>query len=209
MEQAFSKKYVAHMTFKIKEDFIPTDDEFPFQIIDSDEQTPEMVASSIHGLGPEDEDESPTSTPDSLPDVDDLEIDYNGYVSAKVRIPTSGYHFSRGIIRCHIRDGNGELIGKANPNPMLDTSMYGAELEDGSIDRYHANVLAEHIYCQVNDEGYSKSSFDSVTNNRSDPDAMSKIPNAKTTKGWTFCVCIKSGDTMWVDLKDLKEANSI
>jgi hypothetical protein len=78
-----------------------------------------------------------------------------------------------------------------------------------TVDRYHANVLAEYIYSQVDNEGYSKSSFDSITDHRSNPEEMSKIPNAKTTKGWAFCVCLKSGDTMWVDLKDLKEANPI
>jgi hypothetical protein len=85
MEQAFSRKYAAHMTFKINEDFIPTDDDFPFQMIDElDEQTPDMTASSLFGPEPEDEVESPASSPDSLPDVDDLELDYNGYISAKV-----------------------------------------------------------------------------------------------------------------------------
>jgi hypothetical protein len=86
--------------------------------------------------------------------VDDLELDYDGYISAKVKIPTSGYQFSHGVIKRRARDGNGELIGKANSNPMLDTSMYEVELEDGSVDRYHTNVLAEHIYSQVDDEGY-------------------------------------------------------
>jgi hypothetical protein len=175
MEQAFSKKCAAHITFKINEDFIPTGDEFPFQLIDPEEETPDMVSSSPHGPGPEDKDESLASSPDSLPDMDDLEINYKGYISAKVKIPTSGYHFSHGIIKRRARDGNGELIGKANPNPVLDTSVYEVELENGSVDRYHANVLAEHIYSQVDDEGYSKSSFDLVTDHRSDPDAMSKI----------------------------------
>jgi Reverse transcriptase (RNA-dependent DNA polymerase) len=92
---------------------------------------------------------------------------------------------------------------------MLDTSIYEVELEDGSVDMYHANVLVEHIYSQVDNEGYLKSSFDSITNYCSTPKAMSKISNAKTTKGWSFCVRLKSGDTMWVDLKDLKEANPI
>jgi hypothetical protein len=133
------------MTFKINKDYVPTGDELTFQLFDPEEETPDMISSSPHGPGPEDEDESPVSSPDSLPRVDDLEFDYNGYISAKIKIPTLGYHFSHGIIKRRARDGNGELIGKANPNSMLDTSMYEVELEDGSVDRYHANVLAEHI----------------------------------------------------------------
>jgi hypothetical protein len=137
MEQVFSRKYAAHMTFKVNEDFIPTDDDFPLQLIDPalEEQTPEMTDSSIFGPGPEDEDESPASSPDSLPDVDDLELDYNGYISAKVKMPTSGYHFFHGVIKRRARDGNGELIGQINPNLMLDTSMYELELENGLVDR--------------------------------------------------------------------------
>jgi hypothetical protein len=67
---------------------------------------------------------------------------YDNFISAKLSIPINGYQFSNGVVKRIARDANGELIGKANPNPLLDTSVYEVELEDGTVKKYHANILA-------------------------------------------------------------------
>jgi hypothetical protein len=92
-----------------------------------------------------DSDDSSVSTTSPLPDAEDIEIGYNNYVLAKVLIPVNGYQFSNGVVKRRARDANGELIGKSNPNPLLDTSVYEVELENGSIERYHANILAKPV----------------------------------------------------------------
>ena len=77
-----------------------------------------------------------------LPDVEDIEMGYKNYILAKVSIPIDGFQFANGVVKRRARDQNGELIGKANPNPLLETSVYEVELEDGLVKRYHANILA-------------------------------------------------------------------
>ena len=39
-------------------------------------------------------------------------------------------------------DVEGNTIGRANSNPILDTQTYEVEFEDGSMSTYYANVIA-------------------------------------------------------------------
>ena len=134
---------------------------------------------------------------------------YDNYVSAKVSIPKDGYQFANGVVKRRARDENGVLIGKANPNPLLDTSVYEVELEDGSVERYHANILAEHIYSSIDKDGYTTSAFVSITDHKSNDAALRGQPGVKTTKGWSLCVKLCDGSSMWVPLSELKESNPI
>ena len=88
------------------------------------------------------------------------------------------------------------------------------ELDDGSVDRYHANILAEHIYAQVDDDGYTMLKVDEILDHRSNEHAVRKTAATldevpKTTKGWELCVRWKNGDSQWIPLKDMKESNPI
>jgi hypothetical protein len=49
----------------------------------------------------------------------------------------------------HLIDDNGNIIGNANINPILNTIMYEVEFPDGEIKPYAANVIADNIYSQV------------------------------------------------------------
>jgi hypothetical protein len=82
-------------------------------------------------------------------------------------------------------------------------------LEDGSIERYHANILAEHIYAAIDDDGMTTSAFQGIVDHKTDESAVRGRPGSKTTKGWYLCVELKNGSTMWAPLKDVKEANPI
>ena len=82
-----------------------------------------------------------------LKDADDFDL--NKYISAKVRIPKDGHSFAVGKVVKRVRDDNGELIGKPNSNPLLDTSLYEIQFDDASVEKYHANIIAEHIYEQM------------------------------------------------------------
>jgi hypothetical protein len=46
-------------------------------------------------------------------------------------------------------------MGSSNPNPLLDTSIYEVELEDGTVERYHASILVEHIYNKIDNDGFT------------------------------------------------------
>jgi hypothetical protein len=60
--------------------------------------------------------------------------------------------------------------------------------EDGSIEHYHANILAENIYSSIDMYGYTTSAFVSITDDKSNNTALRGHAGARTTKGWILCV---------------------
>ena len=195
------------------------DDELVEKMLDED--TPKHVAYEEwedFQMGLTDVD--PTKKPE-VPDlVDADDHNFENYLAAQVRIPQGGHTFANGRVISRARDSNGELIGKSNANPLLDTSVYEVEFEDGSVERYNANIIAEHIYAQVDDDGYTMKFVDEIIDHRSNKQAVTRAngfvrgPNGsqkprKTTKGWELCVRWKDGSTEWVPLKEMKESNPL
>ena len=60
-----------------------------------------------------------------LADADDLDL--NNYIAAKVMLPKDGHTFASAKVVARARNPDGELIGRSNPNPLLDTSVYEVE----------------------------------------------------------------------------------
>ena len=50
-------------------------------------------------------------------------------------------------------DVEGNPIGMANDNPMLDTRQYEVEYHTGETEILSANVIAENLIAQVDEEG--------------------------------------------------------
>jgi hypothetical protein len=44
-----------------------------------------------------------------------------------------------------LKDPFGLPVGTRNPNPVLDSSQYKVELDDGSVAVYTANLIAENL----------------------------------------------------------------
>ena len=91
---------------------------------------------------------------------------------------------------------------------------------DGSTDTYAANLIAENLYSQVDDEGRHFQLIDEITDHRKDGSALTKddgfhtnkagVKSKKTTtRGWVLLVTWKDGTSDWVKLKDLKDSNPI
>ena len=120
----------------------------------------------------------------------------------------------QGSVRRRKRDVKGNTIGRANSNPILDTRTYEVEFEDGIMSTYSANVIAEIVYAQFDDEGYQYLLFVSILDHNTyghalpvaDKDVVvrGRSPKLKTTKGWHFCVQCKDGTTTWERLSDLR-----
>ena len=49
------------------------------------------------------------------------------------------------------KDSNGDTMGSCEPNPFLNALTY-----DGEIIDYSANVIAENLCSQVNEDGHNK-----------------------------------------------------
>ena len=103
---------------------------------------------------------------------------------------------------------------------MLDSREYEVELEDGTTDKYFANIIAENLWTQCDDEGREFWVLKEITDHRKNARAMSKddgyitkpgglkVPK-KTTVGWQLLAEWTDGTTQWLDLKDLKDSNPI
>ena len=93
-----------------------------------------------------DQEEEFEGTPDEVlpptPEVGD------NYVGADLMLPRG-----QGVARCRVvkrsRDNDGQPIGRANDNLILDTREYVVEFEDGEQAELAANAIAQSMYAQV------------------------------------------------------------
>jgi len=86
-----------------------------------------------------------------MPEVDAYDLD--AFLQAQVQLPKGdGYRSATVMRRKHDADGN--PIGRAHSNPILDTRIFGLQFEDGHVEDYAVNVLAKNFYGQVDEEGH-------------------------------------------------------
>jgi hypothetical protein len=52
-----------------------------------------------------------------------------------------------------VRDEEGNPVGNANDNPLLDSRKYKVEYADGHVEELTANIIAENLIVQVDEEG--------------------------------------------------------
>jgi hypothetical protein len=112
------------------------------------------------------------------------------------------------------------LVGLANRNPLLDTRIYEVEFPDGHSQEFAANVIAESLYSQVDEEGREFALLDEILEHSRDASAVSKDDEAvekrganshrrRTTKGWKLLVQWKDGSTTWEPMTNLKESTPV
>ena len=142
--------------------------------------------------------------------------EYDKYLNASVMLNRNG-EVVRGTVTSRSKTHNGVPVGTANANPLLDTREYIVEYVDGSEETLTANLVAEAIYSQVNDEGHSELVLREIIDHRRDGRAIT-IENGfdrdkqgrrrpkRTTVGWSFLAEFKDGSTGWLKLKDMKDS---
>jgi Reverse transcriptase (RNA-dependent DNA polymerase) len=185
----------------------------------------ELSGISINAITPEYEayESFEEDRPDlSMPDTDTFQVgdeyepeSYDGYITSQVLLPR-GDDMKLGTVRQRKRDENNTPIGTGHDNPVLDTRIYEVEFGDGQVLEYSANVIAENLYSQVDEEGHRHVILDAITDHKSNASAVPKDDEfvtirgknhrRKTTKGWKLCVQWKDGSTSWERLADLKES---
>ena len=72
-------------------------------------------------------------------------ITYDTYIRAEVVLP-KGDDMASGTVKSRVKDFEGQPIGKADKNPILDTSVYNVEFSDGENAELGANINAECMY---------------------------------------------------------------
>ena len=130
---------------------------------------------------------------------------FDEFLSAQVLLPVGG-ELRRGQVTRRLRDHNGKPIGTRNANPFLDTREYEVSFPDGSSDAYTANIIAENIYTQVDEEGRSYTLLSEIIDHEEDTKVTSSETSRHTTKGWRFLVAWKDGSTSYVPLREMKNS---
>jgi hypothetical protein len=157
-----------------------------------------------------------------MPDIDDLDehdVDtYDQYVGASVQL-SIGDKVQTGKFtgrKCGI---DGVTRGKASANPILDTRTYNVEFPDGRSEEYTANVIAENMYAQCDEEGNQFLMLQDIVGHKTDGHAVDRsdmyikvgrtIQIRNTEKSWHLCVEWKDGKTSLKRLAYLKGSNTV
>jgi hypothetical protein len=156
------------------------------------------------------------------PELDDYDEEtLDKLLAAEVILPKGDYQFVGKVIG-RKRDANGNPVGRANSNPILDTRVSEVEFPDGSVKDYAANILAEALYAQVDVDGNRFLLLKEIIDHKTDATALSKsdamVMNVNgsrnpthrfTTKGWSLLCQWADGSTSWEPLRNLRESNPI
>ncbi len=120
----------------------------------------------------------------------------------------------------HKRDDNGNPIGRANDNPILDTREYIVKFDDGDVTELTANLIAESMYAQCDPNSNQYVLFDDIIDYRHDHTEITRDGQTtvhadgrtymkRSTIGWHLCCQWKDGSTSLENLSDLKSSHPV
>ena len=170
-----------------------------------------MVKNNSGGAKPEawEEYSDNFEKPRSIPENEDV-VDINGrllnhqpahdkLISAEVQMQV-GNGVQTGKVTQRAVDPDGHTVGKYDDNPSLNSLLYEVEVDDGLVREYAANIIAQNMLSQVDEDGLSLIQMDSIIDHRKDPDvAIAKEDGyvvtgkgskklRKTTLGWQLLI---------------------
>jgi hypothetical protein len=132
------------------------------------------------------------------------------YIGAHIVVPgKNGEGEVLARVHSRKRDTNGNLIGERNTNPILDTRVFNLEYPDGHIEEYTTNIVAENLYSNVDENGYSTALFEAVKIADGYVTTGHTPKPVITTKGWDLKVRWQDGSYDWIPLSQLKESNPV
>ena len=74
-------------------------------------------------------------------------ISFDNYIGTDVTLPR-GDEMVSGTMKSQVKDHEGDPIGIANQNPILDTRVYEVEFTYGGQVELGTNIIAECMYAQ-------------------------------------------------------------
>ena len=167
------------------------DDNFP---VDGDKPDPELWAD----LGEDDEDFKDeffkVYGDDNTPEADDFspEIMDESYLNMELALPRDGEEPAFARVTKRMRDENGNPVGRAHSNLILDTRMFEVEFLDGTKEAMTANTIAENLFAQVDQEGQRLILIDEIVDYRSSKDAVRQADAFVSTWSWRYLEMVRS-----------------
>jgi hypothetical protein len=102
------------------------------------------------------------------PDHSDIEVTPemgDNYLNAEISVMRGGT-LVKGRVTSRKRDEDGNPIGLANANPILDTREYTFTFDNGDETVLNANLIAKAMYVQCNPDGNQYILLDSIIDHR-------------------------------------------
>jgi hypothetical protein len=152
--------------------------------------------------------------------ADKIEFEtFDQYLNSEFMVNKDGKTAVAKVVK-RARDNNGNPIGKRHANPLLDTREYECALEDGSLMRYHANVIAENFFAHCDDEAQQHVVLAEIVDHKAYGRAsraddgyvttkQGRRVAKKTTKGLKILCQWKDRSTDWMDIRYSKDSNPI
>ena len=108
---------------------------------------------------------------DDVPEADDLfdPDSYDTYINMEVALDKPGEeHPQLARVTKRLKDNDGNPIGKVNKFAVLDTRQYEVKFKDGYREALSANLIAQNMFSQVDDERHRHVLLDSTIDMRTD-----------------------------------------
>ena len=101
------------------------------------------------------------------------------------------------MVESRALEPEGKAIGKESLNPITDTRLYKVEFVNGAIETIPANVIAENLLSQVDQEGHRQLLLDEIISHRRLESAILRSEGTfvsssgftrrkQTTRGWSY-----------------------
>ena len=159
---------------------------------------------------------------ESIPEADTSESNiadtFDAYVNMEIGLPRGDDDsLHHAVVKRRAIDDEGKPIGISSNNPLTDSRQYEVEYLDGTLEVLSANVIAEKMLAQVDEEGHRQMMLDEIIDHRKDDSAEpedrafvtssdNSVRPRRTTKGWEVCALWKDGSSNWIKLKDMKDS---
>ena len=102
-------------------------------------------------------------------------------ISAEVLLPQGEVPQLSKLLRQYV-DDNGKLIGNHNENALLNNLVYDVELPDGAVKNYAANIIAENMLAQCDQDGFYTNVMEVIMDHKRDGAAVPMSEKYFTTK---------------------------
>ena len=159
-----------------------------------------------------------------VPDIDDF-IDYENertqsdshdkYIGAEVVLPNSADQNLMAKVKRKLKSDDHNRPDYYNP--LRDHSRYEIEFSDGTTDEVEANIIAESMITECDQDGRHYKLFKEISDHRKDDTALSVAEGSyltragnpiskKTTRGWHILIEWRDGSMDWHRLVDIKDS---
>ncbi len=113
----------------------------------------------------------------------------DNYLSAELMLPKSDV-LVKGHVTARKRDRDGNPVGHANDNPILDNRSYIVDFDDGDQTELTANMIAESLYLQCDPNGNQYVLLEDILDHQCLPTAI-RLSDQKNVRanGKTYLKC--------------------